>query len=125
MNKKLLTYTISTIYIILMLLGVMIESVYFCVIVCGLSSIGSLWLDYYMDKWREKPIKKEDIKPDIKIEHIQPQQPPITGKIYEGVLIPEEETHKSWFGEMSESLSVDIGKITELLKGEEDGTENE
>lgn len=134
MNKKLLTYTITTIYIIFLYISIFVKSVTFCLIICGLFSIGSLWLDYFLDKWREKPIKpskpiKENAPKNEK--KIEPIEPSPTDVIHSGTIISEEELiemeneRKKWFSQMSGRVTDSVDKIERLLKGESDGTETE
>lgn len=130
MNRKLLTYTITTIYILLMFFGVFMKSVVICSIVCGLMSIGALWLDYFMDKWREMPVKKNEPIKDDNVEPSEQNRPSESDVVHSGVIISEEELNgmgyenKSWFSQMSDNIATSVDSIEKILNGEDD-TETE
>lgn len=106
------------------------KSVVICSVVCGLMSIGALWLDYFMDKWREIPIKKNEPKKDENVEPSEQSMPTKSNVVHSGVILSEEELtelgyeNKSWFSQMSDNIATSVDSIEKILNGE-DGTETE
>ena len=107
------------------------KSVVMCSVVCGLMSIGALWLDYFMDKWREIPVKRNEPKKDDNMEMSEHNKPSASDVVHSGVILSEEELsgmgyeNKSWFSQMSNNITTSVNSIEKILNGEEDGTETE